>query len=82
MSGNVKYTRKILSDKSLQDLVELQETLTMRFKGLKIEKVGIYLDDDLKAVYGMYIGSFLLKGMNVEDLIREVEIYERFSVNK
>lgn len=87
MSGNVKYTRKLLSDKTLEELVLLISEVEERFRDLKISKIGIYLDDDkdnkdketIKAVYGLYIGSFLLKGINKEELIREIEIYERFA---
>lgn len=87
MSGNVKYTRKLLSDKTLEELVLLISEVEERFSDLKISKIGIYLDDDkdnkdketIKAVYGLYIGSFLLKGINKEELIREIEIYERFA---
>lgn len=86
MSGNVRYTRKLLSDKTVEELYSLISEVNDRFVDLDISKIGIYLDDDksdnkekIKAVYGLYVGSFLLKGINKEELIREIEIYERFA---
>lgn len=79
MSGNVRYTRKIVSDKTLEEMKELSVVFEeKRYKDLEVNKFGIYLDDDDRAVYGVYIGSFLLRGVNKDELLREIEIYERF----
>lgn len=73
------YVRKILSDKSLNDLKVLEKEIKDRFKGLELDRVGIYLDGSSNAVYGLYVRGYMLKGSNIDELIREIEIYERFS---
>lgn len=79
MSGNVSYKRKILSEKTMTEYLEIREYLYKKYKEINVEKFGIYLDDDNKAVYGLYIGDFLLKGESLDILEREIEIYKRFN---
>lgn len=79
MSGNVSYKRKILSEKTMSEYLEIREYLYSKYKDMNLNKFGIYLDEDSKAVYGVYIGDFLLKGDGSDTLEREIEIYKRFN---
>lgn len=73
MSGNVRYKRKILSDRALLDFKTIKERLESDYL-LDTDYFGIYLESN-DVVYGIYIDGIFLSGTDDVELFKEIELF-------